>query len=136
MITQATCKSYKLDLFNGVHQPGDDYRIALYTSAATLDKDTAAYTTTGEVVGTGYAAGGQSLTGRTVGLATDEAYLTFADPVWDPATIDADGALIYNATRSNKALCVLAFGGTVSSTNGPFTVDLPAAGAASLLGID
>ena len=136
MITQAKCRSYKVDLFDGAHEPSDDYRIALYTNAATLDKDTTAYTTTGEVVGTGYTAGGQSLTGRAVGLATDEAYLTFADPVWDPATIDADGALIYNATRSNKALCVLAFGETVSSTNGPFTVDLPAAGAASLLGID
>ena len=136
MITQAKCRSYKLDLFNGVHQPGDDYRIALYTDAATLDKTTTAYTATGEVVGAGYTAGGQSLAGRVVGLATDEAYLTFDDPVWDPATIDADGALIYNATRSNKALCVLAFGSTISSTNGPFTVDLPAAGAASLLGID
>jgi hypothetical protein len=136
VITQAKCLSFKVDLWNGVHQPGDEYRMALYTGAATLNEDTAAYTATGEVVGAGYTAGGQVLTGRVVALDGAVAYLSFDDPVWDPATIAADGALVYNATRSNKALAVFAFGSTVSSTNGPFTVDLPAAGASALLALD
>jgi hypothetical protein len=136
VITQAKCLSFKVDLWNGVHQPGDEYRMALYTGAASLDEDTAAYTATGEVVGVGYTAGGQVLTGRVVALDGVVAYLSFDDPVWDPATIAADGALVYNATRSNKALAVFAFGSTVSSTNGPFTVDLPAAGASALLALD
>ena len=134
-VTQAVCLTFKEDLFNGVHQPGDDYAIALYDSAtATLNKSTTAYTATGEVSGLGYTAGGKSLTGRRVGSSADLRYLTFDNPVWTTSTITADAALIYNKTRSNKALGVLKFT-TASSVNGPFTIQLPAVGATALFRI-
>src|SRR5262249_4788055 len=107
MITQAICNSYKTELFQGVHQPGDDYRMALYVASATLSKATTAYTSSGEVAdGGGYTAGGQSLTGFSVALDGDIAVLDFDDAVWAAATITARGALLYNATRANKALAV------------------------------
>jgi hypothetical protein len=126
---------FKQDILNGVHQPGDTYRCALYTQAtASLDKNTTAYTATGEVVGAGYTAGGTVLSGFAVGLTGDTAHLSFSDPSWASATITADAAIIYNASKSNKVLCVLTFAST-SSTNGTWTLDLPAAGASALLRI-
>lgn len=134
-VTQAVCLTFKEDLFNGVHQPGDDYAIALYdSSSATLNKLTENYTAIGEVSGAGYTSGGKSLTGRTVGDSGDLRYLTFDNPVWTSSTITADSALIYNKTRANRALGVLKFS-SVSSTNGPFTVKLPAVGATALFRI-
>lgn len=98
-ITAAVCLSYKADLFNGIHQAADVYKIALYTSAATLDASTAAYTATGEVVGSGYSAGGLTLSGFSVTLDTATEILDWTtDPVWNPATITARGALIYNSS--------------------------------------
>jgi hypothetical protein len=129
----AAANSYKGDLLDGVHQPSDVYMLALYTAAAGLSKETAAYDPTNEVVGLGYIAGGQALTGRTAGLDGDTAVLDFADPVWPNATITARGALIYNATRASKAVVVLDFGEDVTSTNGTFTVALPAPTAADAL---
>lgn len=136
-ITQAFCNQFKVDLFAGVHQPGDTYMIALYDDAtATLDKTTTAYTATGEISGTGYVAGGAALTGFSVALTADTAHLSFDDPEWLASTITADGALIYNASRADGALAVLKFtNAPVSSTAGTFTVDLPAAGLSALLRI-
>lgn len=125
-ITQAVCLSYKTDLWDGIHQVGDVYKMALYLASATLDKTTAAYTATAEITDPGYTAGGITLSNRQVLSATDARSLVWDDTLSTPVSWSAAGALIYNATRSNKALCVLSFGGTIVSTNGPFVVDFPA----------
>lgn len=134
-ITAALCNSFKLELLPtaaGVHLSGDVYKIALYTSTATLNKSTTAYATTNEVVGTGYTAGGATLSGLTTALDTDTAYIDWTtDPTWPSATITARGALIYNSSKSNKAIAVLDFGGDITSTNGTFTVQLPLPAAAT-----
>ena len=134
-ITTAICNSYKKEIMEGVHAAGDTYKLALFTSAASLGADTTAYGTTNEVSGTGYTAGGATLADLVTGLSGSTAYLTFTDPSWANATITARGCLIYNASKSNKAVAAFDFGGDVSSTNGTFTVDLPAAGASSLIRI-
>ena len=134
-VTQALTNQAKLDFLNGVHVAGDVYKIALYNSAsATLNKSTTAYTATGEVTGAGYTAGGTTLANRAANLSGDVAYLSFDDPVWANATITADSALIYNSSKSNKAIAVLTFAAT-TSTNGPWTLDLPAAGASATVQI-
>lgn len=130
-ITAALCNSFKLDQLEGLHQPGDDYALALFTSAATLSKATTAYAAANEAAGTGYTAGGKSLTGRAASLSGDVAILDFADPVWAGATITARGGLIYNKTRANKAVAVLDFGADITSTAADFTVNLPAPAAAT-----
>lgn len=133
-ITQAMCNSFKQDVLNGVHQPGDVYKIALYTSAAALDATTAAYSATNEVVGTGYSAGGATLSGFSVGGSGATAWLDWTtDPSWAASTITARGALIYNTTRSNKAVAVLDFGSDKTSTSGTFTVVLPTPDASNAL---
>jgi hypothetical protein len=133
-ITAAITNSFKQELLAMTpHTAADTYMIALYTSAATLNKDTTAYSATNECGNSGtYAAGGSALTGFTVALFTDTAVLDFTNnPAWTGATIAAVGALIYNSSRTNKAVAVLDFGGTITSTNGTFTVTLPTAGAAT-----
>lgn len=131
-ITQAFTTGYKQDLFDGVHAPGNTYKIALYESTAALDAATTAYTATGEVTGTGYTAGGQALTGRLSLIDGTKAILTFDNASWADSTITARGALIYNDTVVGKnALVVLDFGSDVSSTNGTFTVTMPTANATS-----
>lgn len=134
-ITTAICNSFKQEILEGVHTTTDVYKVALFSSAATLGAATTAYATTNEVTGTGYTAGGATLSGLATGLSSGTAYLTFADPSWSTATITARGCLIYNSSKSNKAVAVFDFGGDVSSTNGTFTVDFPAAGASSLIRI-
>jgi hypothetical protein len=134
-ITSAICNSYKKEILDGIHAAADTYKIALYTSSATLDASTTAYSSTNEVSGTGYTAGGATLSGFSTGLASSTAYLTFSDPSWANATITARGCLIYNSSKSNKAVAVFDFGSDVSSTSGTFTVDLPAAGASALIRI-
>jgi hypothetical protein len=127
-ITSALCNSYKQEVLQGIHLAADVYKIAVFRSAtATLDKTTTAYSTTGETTGTGYAAGGLALSGFSVTLSGDTAQLTFSAAVWNSSTMAGEGCLIYNSSRSNKAVCVLSFGGTVQDTNGTFTVTLPAA---------
>ena len=134
-VTQAFCNSAKQDFLNGVHATGDTYKVALYNSAsATLDKTTTAYTSSGEVSGSGYTAGGATIANRVVGASGDTAYLSFDDAVWPSATITADSALIYNSSKSNKAICVLSFT-SATSTNGTWTLDFPAVGATALLRI-
>jgi hypothetical protein len=134
-ITSGICNSYKQEILEGVHSSADTYKVALYTSSASLGAATTAYSATNEVSGTGYTAGGATLSGLSTGLSTSTAYITFSDPSWADSTITARGCLIYNSSKSNKAVAVFDFGSEVSSVNGTFTVDFPAAGASSLIRI-
>lgn len=134
-ITTAICNSYKQEILEGVHSSTDTYKIALYSDAATLGASTTTYSATNEVSGTGYTAGGATLTGYTSGLSTSTAYITFTDPSWSASTITARGCLIYNSSKSNKAVAVFDFGSNISSSNGTFTIDFPVAGASALIRI-
>ena len=134
-ITTAICNSYKQEILEGVHASTDTYKIALYTSSATLGASTTAYSSTNEVTGTNYSAGGVTLTGYTSGLASSTAYITFSDPSWADSTITARGCLIYNSSKTNKAVACFDFGSDVVSVSGTFTIDLPAAGATALIRI-
>ena len=129
-ITQAMCTSFKQEILVGTHNftnaTGDVFKIALYTSSATLDATTTAYSATNEVAGTGYSAGGLALTNVTPTTSGTTAYVDFSDAVWSTATITARGALIYNSSKSNKAVAVLDFGSDKTSTAGDFTVSFPA----------
>lgn len=131
-ITSAFVNQAKLDFLGGVHQPGDTYKIALYTSAASLDKTATAYTATNEVAsGGGYTTGGVVLSGYTRALSGDTAYIDWSNAVWATASFTARGAMIYNATRANAAIAVIDFGIDYTATNGTFTVQMPAAGASA-----
>ena len=136
-ITQAMCTSFKVELLTGTHNftpsTGDTFKIALYTSAATLDATTTAYTTTNEVTGTGYTAGGKTLT--TVAPTTDgtSGIVDFNDVSWENATFTAAGALIYNSSKSNKAVAVISFGGDKTVSGGTFTITFPAAAAGTAI---
>jgi len=143
-ISQAMVTSFKVEILNGIHAFGtsvvraattpDTFKIALYTSAATLDATTTAYTTSGEVASTGnYSAGGNTLTTIAPTSTGTTAFLDFNDTTWANATITANGALIYNSTQSNKAVAVLAFGGDKTSTNGDFTIIFPTADASNAI---
>lgn len=134
-ITSALCNSYKQEILEGVHASTDTYKIALFDSNSGLSASTTAYSTSGEVEGTGYTAGGVTLSGFTTGLSGSTAYLTFSDPSWENSTITARGCMIYNSSKSNKAVAVFDFGQNVSSVNGTFTVDFPGAGGSSLIRI-
>ena len=126
-IVQNITTSYKAEVLQGIHDAADTYKIALYTNAAILGASTTAYTTTNEVVGIGYTAGGATLSGFNVTTSGTTAILDFAtDPSWANASITARGALIYNSSKSNKAVYVLDFGSDITSTNGTFAVTLPA----------
>jgi hypothetical protein len=134
-ITTAICNSYKQEILEGVHASTDTYKIALYTSSATLGASTTAYSATNEVTGAGYDTGGKTLTGFVSGLSSGTAYITFDDPSWTSSTITARGCLIYNSSKSNKAVACFDFGSDVISVSGTFTIDLPAAGASALIRI-
>lgn len=134
-ITTTMTNSYKQDVLSGTQTSSDTYKIALYTSTATLDASTTAYSATNEVSGTGYTAGGATLSGFTTNLSGSTAYLTFSNPSWASSTITARGCLIYNSSKSNKSVAAYDFGGDVTSTNGTFTVNFPAAGATGLIRI-
>jgi hypothetical protein len=133
-ITQAMCSSFKQQILLGEHDlDTDTIKLALYTSAATLSAATTAYSTSDEVVGTGYTAGGNTLTGATVSLTGTTAFVDFSDTTWTTATITARGALIYNSSKSNKAIAVLDFGADKTSTAGDFTVQFPTNDASSAI---
>jgi len=134
-ITTAICNSYKQEILEGVHASTDTYKIALYTSSATLGAGTTAYSSSNEVTGTNYSAGGVTLTGYTSGLSSSTAYITFSDPSWADSTITARGCLIYNSSKTNKAVACFDFGSDVVSVSGTFTINLPAAGATALIRI-
>ena len=125
-ITQGMASSFKQQILLAEHDMDTDvFKIALYTSAATLDASTTVYTTSDEVTGTGYTAGGNTLTGATVTLTGTTAFVDFSDTSWSTATITARGALIYNSSKSNKAVAVLDFGSDKTSTGGTFTIQFP-----------
>lgn len=133
-ISQAMCSSFKQQILLGEHDLDTDViKLALYTSSATLDASTTAYTTSNEVVGTGYTAGGNTLSGATVSLSGTTAFVDFSDTSWTTATITARGALIYNSSKSNKAIAVLDFGADKTSTAGTFTVQFPANDASNAI---
>lgn len=130
MFAATITDQFKLDMLKGVHQPGDVYRIALYLQAAAADKNRSAvsYNSQGELLNAnGYKRGGLELSGFAAALVGGAACLDWNDPSWPEASFTADAAVIYNASRSNKILAVLAFP-PASSTNGPFTVVFPDSG--------
>ena len=135
-ITQAMTTSFKKELMEGVHDfTTHIFKIALYTSSASLDATTTAYSATNEVSGTNYTAGGNTLTvtGGAVSTSGTTAYIDFSDTTWADATITARGALIYNSSASNKAVAVLDFGADKTSTAGDFTVSFPTADASNAI---
>lgn len=141
-ITQAMCTSFKDQLLEAVHDfrasGGDTFKIALYSSAATLDATTTAYSATNEVANSGtYAAGGGTLTNVDPTTSGTTAFTDFADISFTSATINARGALIYNSTPThtytNPSVVVLDFGGDKISTDGTFTIQFPAADASNAI---
>lgn len=136
-ITQAMCTSFKSELMSALHDfdnpGGNTFKIALYTSSATLDATTTAYSATNEVTGTGYTAGGNTLTSVSPTTSGTTAFVDFADTTWSSSTITARGALIYNSTNSNRAVCVLDFGSDKSSSAGDFTIVFPTANSTSAI---
>lgn len=126
-MAQAMCSSFKAELLIGTHNlTSDTFKIALYTSAATIGAATTAYTTSGEVVGTGYVAGGNTLTGAVVTQDGTVGICDFSDSTWAGSTLTARYALIYNSTKADRAVAVLDFGSDKVSAGGDFTVVMPA----------
>jgi len=150
-ISQAMCTSFKSELLQGIHNfhngsgggtttttgSGNTFKIALFTSSASLAASTTAYSTSNEVSGTNYSAGGNSLTNVDPSTSGTTALTDFADSTWSTATITARGALIYNSSTTagsaNRAVAVLDFGGDKTSTSGDFTVQFPAADASNAI---
>jgi hypothetical protein len=137
-LTQCVVNSFKTELLTATHNftasTGDTFKIALYNSSTTMDKATTAYASTNEVGASGsYAAGGASLTSSTPTLSTDTAVCNFAVVTFTTATITARAALIYNNSKSNKAVCVLDFGADKTSTSGNFTITFPTADASNAI---
>ena len=150
-IDQAMCTSFKQEILQGIHNftngsgggtttttgSGNTFKIALYTSSASLGAGTTAYTTSNEVSGTGYTAAGNTLTNVTPTTSSTTALTDFADTTWSSSTITARGALIYNSSTTagtaNRAVVVLDFGADKTSTNGDFTIQFPAAGASTAI---
>lgn len=132
------CTSFKKELLEGVHNflnsGGDTFKIALYTNSASFTAATTAYTTSNEVTGTNYTAGGNTLTRVDPTSSGTTAFTDFADTTWASSTITARGAMIYNDTASgNPAVVILDFGSDKTSTNGDFTVVFPAADASNAI---
>ena len=136
------CTSFKQQLLQGQHNftasTGHTFKLALFTSAATLGASTTDYSTTNEAVGSGYTAGGGTLTNVTPTTSGTTAFTDFNDLTFSAATITANGALIYNTTTDDgtgttDAVVVLAFGGDKTSTNGDFTIQFPTADAANAI---
>ena len=145
-ISQTLATSFKVEILDGIHNFGvgvirastaaDTFKIALYSTLATLDSTTTVYTTLNEVTGTGYTAGGNTLVISQVPTSTSTettAWLNFDNSSWTTASFSADGALIYNSTQGNKAVAVLNFGSTKTTTNQTFTVTFPASTSSAAL---
>lgn len=144
-ITQAMCTSFKTELLTGTHNftntTGNAFKIALFRATASIVGTYGAATTnysdmTGnsdEASGTGYTAGGNTLTNVTPTSSGTTAYTDFADSSWTTATITASGALIYNSSASNKSVAVLSFGGDKTSTAGTFSIVFPTADASNAI---
>tara|TARA_S200002703_G_scaffold784_1_gene1382 strand:+ start:8875 stop:9318 length:444 start_codon:yes stop_codon:yes gene_type:complete len=141
-ISQAMCTSFKKELLEGKHNflasGGDTFKLALFTSSATLGATTTDFATTNEVSGTGYSSGGSALTNVNPTTSSTTAFTDFDDLTFSTATITANGALIYNTTTGSgtgttDAVCVLAFGGDKTSTAGDFTIQFPTADASNAI---
>ena len=137
-ISQAMATSFKVQILGGDFDfssgTGETFKIALFTSSATLGAATTAYATTNEVSGTGYTAGGNTLTiSANPASSGTTAFLDFADTTWSSATITARGALIYQSGGTNPAIAVLDFGSDKTSTAGDFTIVFPAADSSNAI---
>ena len=141
-ITSALCTSFKKELLERKHDfnatSGHSFKIALYTSSATLGAATTDYSTTDEVIGAGYTAGGTALTNIDPAISGTTAFIDFADATWPSATITAAGAVIYNtttdgSTSTTDAVAVISFGGDKTSTNGDFVIQFPTADASNAI---
>ena len=137
-ISTAMCTSFKQELLEAKHNflasGGNTFKLALYTSSATLGAATTAYSVTNEASGTGYSAGGAALTNIDPSSSGTTALTDFDDLTFSSATITANGALIYNDTQAgDPAVCSLAFGGDKTSTAGDFTIQFPAADASNAI---
>jgi hypothetical protein len=130
-IFQSQTDSFKVQLLNGQHNfSANTFKIALYTSNAQISNATTTYTSVGEVTGTGYTAGGNTLVVSI--LPTNQgntAYLSFANTAWNSSTISASGALIYNTSFNNASVAALSFGSTIVTNNQVFSINFPTAAA-------
>ena len=136
-ITQAMCTSFKSEILQEGHQMATDtIKLALFTSSASLGAGTTAYSTSNEVSGTGYTAGGVTHTSTTVSTSGTTAFFDAADPEFTSASFTARGALIYNSSNSDKAIAVLDFGGDFTVSSGTFKIVFPAAGTNAIIRID
>ena len=132
-IVQTQTTSFKKELYQGIHDLTTDVlKIALYNGTADLNEDTTAYTTTAEITGTGYSAGGKVLTGTTIGSSGYTAFVDFDDVEWSPAVFTARCALIYNSSKANRSIAVLDFGSDKTS-DATFTIVMPVNDANSAL---
>jgi hypothetical protein len=132
------CTSFKVELLAGTHNfttgTGDTFKLALYDNSAAFTAATTAYTVTNEVSGTGYSAGGGTLTNVTPTSSGTTAFIDFDDLTFSTATITARGALIYNSSAAgNPAVCILDFGADKTSTAGDFTIVFPTANASNAI---
>ena len=139
-ITSAICNSFKQEILVGTHNftasSGNSFKLALFTSSATLNKSTTAYSTSNEISntsGSAYTAGGKALTSVTPALSGDTACCDFADISFTSASFTANGCLIYNDTQADKAVCVVAFGSDKTVSSGTFTIQFPAADASNAI---
>ena len=139
-ITSANCTSFKQEILVGTHNftatSGDTFKIALFTSDATLGASTTAYSTSNEITnssGTAYTAGGATLTSDTPTTSGTTAFCDFADVSYTSASFTANGALIYNDDQSDKAVAVIAFGGDKTVSSGTFTIQFPTADASNAI---
>jgi hypothetical protein len=139
-ITSAICTSFKQELLVGTHNftasSGDTFKIALYTSSASLGAATTAFSTTNEISntsGSAYSSGGATLTSVTPTTDGTTALCDFSDVSFTSASFTANGALIYNSSQSNKAVAVIAFGADKTVTSGTFTIQFPAADASNAI---
>jgi len=136
-ITSAICTSFKQEILVGTHDltasSGDTFKLALFTSSATLGASTTAYSTSNEVSGTGYSAGGATLTSVTPTTDGTTAVCDFSDVSFTSASFTANGCLIYNSSQSDKAVAVIAFGGEKTVSRGTFTIQFPTADASNAI---
>tara|TARA_R100000664_G_scaffold2113_5_gene5437 strand:- start:971 stop:1399 length:429 start_codon:yes stop_codon:yes gene_type:complete len=135
--TSAICNSFKQELLVGTHNftatTGDQFKLALFTSSATLGAGTTAFGTGNEVTGTGYTSGGVNLTSVTPTLDSSTAVCDFADVSFTSASFTANACLIYNSDKSNKAVAAVAFGGDKAVSSGTFTIQFPDATASAAI---
>jgi hypothetical protein len=139
-ISSAVCNSFKQEILVGTHNftasSGNSFKLALYTSSASLGASTTAYSSSNEISnasGSAYTAGGKALTSVTPVLDGSTAVCDFADISFTSASFTANGCLIYNDTQSDKAVCVVAFGGDKTVSSGTFTIQFPAAAASTAI---